>query len=170
MRRGQQLYDDGRRHDFGHPFPGFLRAEQLGGVVADDAFELQIAKEELHRDHVPGDAGGRELGRSVATNRHHAGLGHRELCVFAVSSLSCTQPLRLGLVQAEIIERTRIVGRVSMDMICVDLSNLPQARVGSAATLWGEGLSADEVAAAAGTLSYELLCALAARVPVGEAA
>ena len=65
-------------------------------------------------------------------------------------------------------ERTRIVGRVSMDMICVDLSSLPQARVGSPATLWGEGLSADEVAASAGTLSYELLCALAPRVPVAE--
>ena len=66
--------------------------------------------------------------------------------------------------------RTRIVGRVSMDMICVDLSDLPQAGVGTPATLWGEGLPADEVAAAAGTLSYELLCALAPRVPVTELA
>ena len=64
--------------------------------------------------------------------------------------------------------RTRIVGRVSMDMICVDLTGLPQAGVGTPVTLWGEGLSADEVAAAAGTLSYELLCALAPRVPVAE--
>jgi len=66
--------------------------------------------------------------------------------------------------------RTRIVGRVSMDMICVDLTDMPQAGVGAPATLWGEGLSADEVAAAAGTLSYELLCALAPRVPVTELA
>jgi alanine racemase len=66
--------------------------------------------------------------------------------------------------------RTRIVGRVSMDMICVDITDLPQAGVGTPATLWGEGLSADEVAAAAGTLSYELLCALAPRVPVTELA
>ncbi|MGA8050170.1 MAG: alanine racemase [Burkholderiales bacterium] len=65
--------------------------------------------------------------------------------------------------------RTRIVGRVSMDMICVDITGLPQAGVGTPVTLWGEGLSADEVAAAAGTLSYELLCALAPRVPVTEA-
>lgn len=64
--------------------------------------------------------------------------------------------------------RTRIVGRVSMDMLCVDLSTIPQARVGSPVILWGEGLSADEVAAAAGTVSYELLCALTARVPVVE--
>ena len=65
-------------------------------------------------------------------------------------------------------QRARIVGRVSMDMICVDISDVPDAYIGSAVTLWGEGLSADEVAASAGTLSYELLCALAARVPVAE--
>lgn len=65
-------------------------------------------------------------------------------------------------------KRTRIVGRVAMDMICVDISDIPEAYIGTPVTLWGEGLSADEVAAAAGTLSYELLCALAARVPVAE--
>ena len=65
-------------------------------------------------------------------------------------------------------KRTRIVGRVSMDMITLDLSQMPEAGVGAPVTLWGEGLSADEVGAAAGTLSYELLCALAPRVPVVE--
>ncbi len=65
-------------------------------------------------------------------------------------------------------QRSRTVGRISMDMLCVDLSDLPQARVGSPVILWGEGLSADEVAASAGTVSYELLCALAARVPQQE--
>ena len=65
-------------------------------------------------------------------------------------------------------ERTRTVGRVSMDMICVDITALPEAYIGTPVTLWGEGLSADEVAASAGTLSYELLCALAPRVPVSE--
>jgi alanine racemase len=65
-------------------------------------------------------------------------------------------------------KRTRIVGRVSMDMITVDISGIPEAGIGTPVTLWGEGLSADEVAAAAGTLSYELLCALAPRVPVAE--
>ena len=65
-------------------------------------------------------------------------------------------------------QRTRIVGRVSMDMITVDISGIPEAGIGTPVTLWGEGLSADEVAAAAGTLSYELLCALAPRVPVAE--
>ena len=65
-------------------------------------------------------------------------------------------------------KRTHTAGRVSMDMLCVDLSNIPQAGVGSPVTLWGDGLSADEVAACAGTVSYELLCALAARVPQVE--
>jgi alanine racemase len=64
--------------------------------------------------------------------------------------------------------RTRTVGRVSMDMITVDLEGIPGAGVGMPVTLWGEGLSCDEVAAAAGTVSYELLCALAARVPQVE--
>ena len=63
-------------------------------------------------------------------------------------------------------QRTRILGRVSMDMLSVDLSALPGAGVGSSATLWGSGLPVEEVAHAAGTIGYELLCALAARVPV----
>ncbi len=63
-------------------------------------------------------------------------------------------------------QRTRMLGRVSMDMLCVDLSALPDAGVGSRATLWGEGLPVEEVASAAGTISYELLCAVTARVPV----
>lgn len=63
-------------------------------------------------------------------------------------------------------QRTHTLGRVSMDMLSVDLSSLPDAKIGSRVTLWGEGLPIDEVAKAAGTISYELLCALTARVPV----
>jgi alanine racemase len=67
--------------------------------------------------------------------------------------------------------RTRLVGRVSMDMVAVDLTPVPQARFGSEVTLWGRAtggavLAIDEVAHAAGTLGYELMCALAQRVPV----
>jgi len=65
-------------------------------------------------------------------------------------------------------QRTGTVGRISMDMLCVDISDIPEAYVGTPVTLWGEGLSCDEVAQAAGTVSYELLCALAPRVPVVE--
>jgi len=67
--------------------------------------------------------------------------------------------------------RTHTVGRVSMDMITVDLTALPDAGVGSEVTLWGQGpaggvLPIDEVAHAAQTVGYELMCALAPRVPV----
>ena len=65
--------------------------------------------------------------------------------------------------------RARTAGRVSMDMLTVDLTGIPEAAVGAPVTLWGEGLSADEVAASAGTISYELLCRLAARVPQVDA-
>ncbi|TAN84137.1 MAG: alanine racemase [Gallionella sp.] len=65
-------------------------------------------------------------------------------------------------------QRTQTLGRVSMDMLFVDLSELPQAGSGSAVTLWGEGLPVEEVARAAGTISYELMCALAARVPTSS--
>jgi alanine racemase len=63
---------------------------------------------------------------------------------------------------------TRTLGSVSMDMLCVDLSEDATAGVGSPVILWGEGMPVEDVAAAAGTISYELLCALAARVPVQE--
>jgi alanine racemase len=68
-------------------------------------------------------------------------------------------------------QRTGTVGRVSMDMITVDLTHLPQAGVGSEVTLWGQGPQRtvqpiDEVARSAQTVAYELMCALAPRVPV----
>jgi alanine racemase len=67
--------------------------------------------------------------------------------------------------------RSRTLGRVSMDMLAVDLSDVPAAGVGSQVTLWGQAaegavLSIDEVAQAAGTVAYELMCALSQRVPV----
>jgi alanine racemase len=64
--------------------------------------------------------------------------------------------------------RTTLVGRVSMDMMTVDLTPVANARIGSKATLWGDGLPIDEVANAAGTIGYELMCALAPRVRVLE--
>jgi alanine racemase len=64
--------------------------------------------------------------------------------------------------------RVRIAGRVSMDMITVDLGPVPQAGVGSPVILWGEGLPVDEVAMESGTVGYELLCAVAPRVPFVE--
>ncbi|HLU20098.1 MAG TPA: alanine racemase [Pusillimonas sp.] len=62
---------------------------------------------------------------------------------------------------------TQLLGRVSMDMLIVDLTSLPNAGIGSPVVLWGQGgPSVDQVAHAAGTIGYELLCALAPRVPV----
>jgi alanine racemase len=58
------------------------------------------------------------------------------------------------------------VGRVSMDMLAVDLGDQPEAGVGDPVTLWGEGLPAERVAASAGTIAYELVCGLAGRVHV----
>ena len=70
--------------------------------------------------------------------------------------------------------RTRTLGRVSMDMITVDLTPVPGAAIGAEVTLWGRAaggavLPIDEVAQAAGTVGYELMCALAPRVPVAAA-
>jgi alanine racemase len=65
--------------------------------------------------------------------------------------------------------RVALAGRVSMDMITVDLADAPHAAVGAPVQLWGDQLPVDEVAQPAGTVGYELLCALARRVPVVEA-
>lgn len=61
-------------------------------------------------------------------------------------------------------QRASLIGRVSMDMIAVDLGAVRGAKVGSGVTLWGKGLPADEIAAAAKTISYELFCQLSSRV------
>ena len=65
-------------------------------------------------------------------------------------------------------QRLPLVGRVSMDMVTIDLTDAPRLDVGAEVELWGEHIAVDEVAAAAGTVGYELLCALARRVPVAE--
>ena len=104
------------------------------------------------------------------------------------SSFTADTPIRIGVVACGYADgyprhcttgtpvlvegvRTRLVGRVSMDMVAVDLSPVPQAGFGSEVTLWGRAgngaiLAIDEVAASGQTLGYELMCALAPRVPV----
>jgi alanine racemase len=61
---------------------------------------------------------------------------------------------------------TRTVGRVSMDMLFADLTDIPEANIGSPVELWGSQVSVDAVAETSGTVGYELLCALASRVPM----
>lgn len=63
-------------------------------------------------------------------------------------------------------ERAALIGRVSMDMICLDLRRQPGARVNDPVTLWGEGLPVEEVAKHAGTIAYDLLCGVSQRVKV----
>jgi len=62
--------------------------------------------------------------------------------------------------------RAELAGRVSMDMIAVDVTGIGGAQVGDAAVLWGAELPVEEIAAHAGTIAYELLCAVSQRVPV----
>jgi len=60
--------------------------------------------------------------------------------------------------------RVPLIGRVSMDLITLDLREAPQAKVGDCVTLWGEGLPVETVAAHAGTISYDLTCGMTRRV------
>ena len=62
--------------------------------------------------------------------------------------------------------RYPLVGRVSMDMIAVDVSGAPKVATGSRAIVWGEGLPVEEVARHADTIPYELLCGVSQRVPL----
>jgi alanine racemase len=69
--------------------------------------------------------------------------------------------------------RVPLVGRISMDMLYVDLRSQPEARVGDPVVLWGRGLPVEEIARCADTIAYELVCQVTYRVPrvlVGEEA
>ena len=74
----------------------------------------------------------------------------------------------IGIATSNDTDALITLGRVSMDMLAVDLSEIHDAGIGSPVTLWGAGLPVEEVARAAGTISYELICARAERVPVIE--
>jgi len=102
-------------------------------------------------------------------------------CVGYGATWCCTRDTRIGVVAAGYADGVRrslpahtplllrgrrvpLVGRVSMDMLTVDLTAVPDAVVGDTVTLWGVGLPAEEIAAAAGTIAYELFCGLTGRV------
>ena len=63
-------------------------------------------------------------------------------------------------------ERAPLAGRVSMDMLAVDVTALPPVPLGAPVVLWGEALPVEEVARHAGTIAYELLCSVSQRVPL----
>lgn len=139
----------------GSPFPLRHSAAQLGLLPAMTLRSELISVREL----VPGD---------------RVGYG----CTFTAQ-----RPMRVGVVACGYADgyprhaptgtpinvggrMTTTVGRVSMDMLAADLTGLPAAGVGTPVVLWGEGCPADDVATSAGTISYELFCGLAPRVPV----
>ncbi len=62
-------------------------------------------------------------------------------------------------------QRSQLIGRVSMDMLCIDLTDVPQAGLGSTVELWGKNILASDVAIAAGTIPYQIFCNLR-RVPL----
>ncbi|GAA5185034.1 catabolic alanine racemase DadX [Niveibacterium umoris] len=139
----------------GSPMPGLASADALGLQPAMNLESRLIAVQTL----APGEAIGYG-GRFVAERPTRVGI---VACGYADGyprhAPSGTPILVAG-------QRTGTLGRVSMDMLACDLSALPDAGVGSQVVLWGRGLPADEVATAADTISYELFCALANRVPV----
>jgi alanine racemase len=65
-------------------------------------------------------------------------------------------------------DRVPLIGRVSMDMITVDLRTRPDARVGDPVVLWGDGLPVEEIARVAGTIAYEIVCGLTPRVRIAQ--
>ena len=62
-------------------------------------------------------------------------------------------------------QRAGLAGRVSMDMITIDVTELPSVQVGDEVVLWGEGLPVGEIAQHAGTIGYELTTRMPARTP-----
>ncbi len=62
-------------------------------------------------------------------------------------------------------KRLPLIGRVSMDMITLDLRLRPHTRIGDPVVLWGRGLPAEEIAEHTGTIAYELFCCVTQRVP-----
>ncbi len=98
---------------------------------------------------------------------------------------TCQQPTRLGVISigygdgyhrhtqsgAPVLvngQRVPLIGRVSMDMITVDLNSQPNAQPGDPVTLWGEGLPVEEIARHADTIPYTLLCGITQRVRIVE--
>lgn len=115
--------------------------------------------------------------RLISVNDYEAGdnIGYN-------SQFVCPQPMRIGIASigyadgypshtpngcpVEVAgQRSCTVGRVSMDMLAVDLCHIPQAACGDSVTLWGDTLSIDEVASYTGVISYNLCCNVSARVP-----
>lgn len=165
----------------------------IGSTVAADWVRQGIALYGSAPDHPEHSAGGWQLLPAMSLSSELIALQSLQMgdTVGYGSVFTASAPMRVGVVACGYADgyprhaptgtpvlvggvRTRVVGRVSMDMITVDLSPLDAAGVpagvGTEVVLWGHSrggalLPVDEVAAAAGTIAYELLCAVAPRVP-----
>jgi len=158
---------------------GVVRYGHVGGDVVRPGIVLYGATPFAERS-------ARSLGLAPVMTLRSKLVGVQELAagdsVGYGATFTATQPMRIGVVACGYADgyprhapngtpvlvdgqRMPMAGRVSMDLVTVDISSLPGARVGSDVVLWGEGLPIDDVASAAGTVGYELLCAVAARVP-----
>jgi alanine racemase len=158
---------------------GVVRFGEIGGHVVRPGIMLYGATPFAERS-------AEELGLAPVMTLRSALIGVQSLApgesVGYGATFSAQEPMRIGVVACGYADgyprhapngtpvlvdgrRVPLAGRVSMDMLTVDLSGAPDAGVGSDVVLWGEGLPVDEVAASAGTVGYELLCAVAPRVP-----
>ncbi|MGV7211361.1 alanine racemase [Oxalobacteraceae bacterium A2-2] len=164
---------------------GVLHERELDGLLRNDWVRPGI----MLYGGSPGGQPAEEFGLQPTMTLASEIIGVQELvagdCVGYGSRFQADAPMRVGVVACGYADgyprhaplgtpilvdgvRTRLVGRVSMDMLTVDLTDIPQATVGSKVVLWGRGMPIDEVAEAAGTIGYELMCALAPRVAVVE--
>jgi alanine racemase len=133
----------------------------------------------------PGDKSAAELGLKPAMRLESEIIGIQNVlpgeCLGYGSLFVADRPMRVGVVACGYADgyprhapsgtpvlvegnKTQVLGRVSMDMMNVDLTSVPEAHIGSKVILWGDSLPIDEVARAAGTIGYELMCALTPRV------
>jgi alanine racemase len=140
---------------FAHEGGGEISAQQLGLRPAMTLGSRIIATQELRA--------GDEVGYGAVFRAEHAMRIGIVACGYADGYPRHAPNGTPILVEGQ---RTSTLGRVSMDMLYVDLSKLPQAGVGSSVVMWGEGMPVEEVARAAATVSYELMCALTPRVPI----
>ena len=160
----------------------FLRPEVNGESVRPGIVLYGAATDELHTALSLGVRPAMTLrSRLIAVQSIEAGAA-----VGYGSRFVAPRPMRIGVVACGYADgyprhapdgtpvlvdgaRVPVAGRVSMDMITVDLTAAPRAVVGSEVELWGPHIPIDEVANLCGTVGYELMCALPARVPVVEA-
>lgn len=170
----------------GLPYPrslansaGVVRYPEVGGDIVRPGIMLYGATPFAHRS-------AEELGLTPVMTLHSQIIAVQALrtddAVGYGATYAAPRPHRIGVVACGYADgyprhapngtpvlvgdrKVPMAGRVSMDMITVDLSDAPSASVGTPVILWGEGLPVDDVAEVASTVGYELLCAVAPRVP-----